>query len=1005
MSTFFEKPVVSPVFIGRAEYLMSFQRIFKQLGMEQRHIVLVSGEAGIGKSRLVAEMKAHLGSQQVRFLQGICSAQDRLLPLAPLGDLLRTLLLSDSPDEYLAQMAPFAPELIKILPDLTLWLPEVRPTPALEPEQEKRRLFSALTSFLLGLSKSYPVVLILEDLHWSDEISLEFLLFLSRQCGTRPLLLVLTYRSNELLHSLQNFLAALNRAHAAVEFALNPLNEEEMHELLRAIFQMKRPVQRTFLTALYTLTEGNPFFLEEVLKSLLASGDIFFHDGVWDRKPLETLRIPRDIAEAVQQRLGMLSEETREMVALAAVIGRQLDISLLQALIQRPQDELLSLSEAAITAQLLEETADGQLAFRHALTQQAVYKGLLVHRRKALHLTIAHQLQRHASQASKTHLADLAYHFYQAEAWSQAREYGQRAGEYALARFAPYAAVEHFTHALEATAHFSEGQLHHLYQLRGQAHEQLGHFEAAKSDFEQGLKAALAVQDHETEWHILMALAFLWTEHDYPRADDYLQSALELAEILADTQKYAFVQNLRGYWLTNAGQPAAAIPLHEEALAASHQRNEMQNIGSTLQYLALALWYCGEMQRADACNDQAIEFARTWDDKRSLANCLAMDIAFATPVLNETTYSMREPLAKRQQDIQKALALADSIEWQTGQVLIHFTASLACSSSGLLGQGLAHARLGLASAEEMENAQWTAACCYAWGLAHLLLLDPLETLPFLQRAQALARPAGSVFWIGLITATLAQASLLQGDLASAETVLAEAFPSDQTPRNLQERFLLLVWGELALAQHHPGRALLLADTLIASASGESQVYPIPALWKLRGEALCALGQIKEALHVLEEAAVEAQTQGALPLLWHIQRSLGRVYLIARQRPSARQTFAAARETITSLAASLDVEQQRVRFSQAALATLPREQALTPRQAAKQTFGGLSEREREIVLLLLEGKTKREIATAFTISRSTVSTHIGHIYDKLGISTRAQLATWAADKGLMRQLLS
>src|SRR5581483_9897566 len=110
----------------------------------------------------------------------------------------------------------------------------------------------------------------------------------------------------------------------------------------------------------------------------------------------------------------------------------------------------------------------------------------------------------------------------------QALEYGRRSGEKALALYSPQAAVEHFTHALEAAVHLPETRLAHLYRLRGQAHEHLGNFEAAQRDFEQALHVVRAVQDREMEWHILMALAFLWTQRDYPRADDYLQHALEL---------------------------------------------------------------------------------------------------------------------------------------------------------------------------------------------------------------------------------------------------------------------------------------------------------------------------------------------------------------------------------------------------------------------------------------------------------------------------------------------
>jgi tetratricopeptide (TPR) repeat protein len=680
------------------------------------------------------------------------------------------------------------------------------------------------------------------------------------------------------------------------------------------------------------------------------------------------------------------------------VFGRQVEFSLLQNLTQRPPDELLSLVETAIAAQLLVETASEQLAFRHALTRQAVYASLLAPRRRTLHLHIAQTLERQGARAIEDSLADLAFHFYQAEAWLQALEYGRRSGEKALALYSPQAAVEHFTHALEAAAHLPDAGLAHLYRLRGQAYELLGNFEAAQSDFEKALSAARALEDRETEWQILMVLAFLWTERDYPRADDYLQRALELAQALADTQKYAFVQNLRGYWLTNAGQPEAAIKLHEEALAISQERSEVQSVGSTLQYLALALMYNGDLQRADNCNDRAIAFARAWDDKRSLVNCLTQRITLASPFLHETTFSVREPLAKRLQDMQELLALADSIEWRMGQALAYYTASIACSSSGLLGQALAYAHVGLACATEIEDVQWMAACYYALGLAYLLLLDPLEALPTLEKALALARQRRSVFWIRLIPAMLARLHLLRGDLPAAEAMLTQAFSPDQTPSNLQERFLLLVWGELALARHHPDQALRLADILIVSAPGKSQDSPIAALWKLRGEALYALGRVEEALGVLEAAAAEAQRQGALPLLWQIQRSLGRAYLTTRRRRPAREVLAAAHETITSIAASLD-DEQGTRFLQAALATLPKQLPLTPLQAAKAASGGLSAREREIALLIAQGKTNREIAAALNISRSTTATHISHIYNQLGISSRAQLAAWVVDQGI------
>ncbi len=214
----FDTSTVCPVLIGREASLASFERVFEQIKSGQGKTILVSGEAGIGKSRLVAEARARVGQEQAHFLQGHCFEQDRSLPFAPLLDLLRTLLLSGSREASLRSLEPVAPELMKILPDLTLWLPEVKPTPLLEPAQEQRRLFVALTHFLLGQAEQYPLVLSIEDLHWSDDTSLEFLLYLVRHLRSRPLLLLLTYRGEEVYPALAHFLAVLDQERAASDF-------------------------------------------------------------------------------------------------------------------------------------------------------------------------------------------------------------------------------------------------------------------------------------------------------------------------------------------------------------------------------------------------------------------------------------------------------------------------------------------------------------------------------------------------------------------------------------------------------------------------------------------------------------------------------------------------------------------------------------------------------------------------------------------------------------------
>ncbi len=190
------------------------------------------------------------------------------------------------------------------------------------------------------------------------------------------------------------------------------------------------------------------------------------------------------------------------------------------------------LMKELVAAQLVVEVSAEQFAFRHALTQQAVYTGLFARERRSLHYALAQSIEQlyTPTPVLDAHLEDLAYHYYEAESWSKALEYAQRVGEKALALYAPHAAVDHFTHALFALQHLPGAQPSPVYRLRGQAYETLGDFERARGDYERALEIARAAHDRQMEWQSMTALGFLWTGHDYERAGTWFRQALALAE-------------------------------------------------------------------------------------------------------------------------------------------------------------------------------------------------------------------------------------------------------------------------------------------------------------------------------------------------------------------------------------------------------------------------------------------------------------------------------------------
>ena len=255
----------------------------------------------------------------------------------------------------------------------------------------------------------------------------------ARHLTSHRILLVLTYRSEEVDAAFTPFLAGLDRERLTTELTLTPLTNEEVEAMIRTIFLLPHALPADFLTPIYRLTEGNPFFIEEILKSLVNAGEIVYSEGRWKRKPSQSeslqvlslsdrVPLPRSVQLAVQQRLDDLSAEARDLLSLAAVTGRRFDFTLLQQVARRDEAELVHLVKELISAQLIVEEAEDEFAFRHALTRQAVYTDLLSRERRALHLLVAETLERISAGTIDAHLDDLSYHFY------AARGMGQSAG-------------------------------------------------------------------------------------------------------------------------------------------------------------------------------------------------------------------------------------------------------------------------------------------------------------------------------------------------------------------------------------------------------------------------------------------------------------------------------------------------------------------------------------------------------------------------------------------------
>ena len=447
MSTPLPQSAVCPILIGRSEELAALYDLIVDAAAGNNRVVLISGEAGIGKTRLIAEVATFAAHNGMRILRGHCFEQDRAFSYAPLIDLLRSFAAGQSPDRLAYDLGDTASELVKLLPDLATYLDNLSPSPSLNPEQEKQRLFYTLTRLCARLAAATPLLVIIEDLHWSDDTSLEFLLYLARRLTAQPLLLLFSYRTHEVEASLQHFLAELDREHVAVEMVLSPLAREHVDAMVRAIFDLTQPTTREFLDSFYALSEGNPFFVEEILKALIASGAIYFEDGEWARKPIDELQVPRSVQDAVSRRTALLGNDTRRIMTLAAVAGRRFDFSLLQSLTGYNERVLFESFKQMIAAQLVVEESAQRLAFRHALTREVIYSELLAMERIALHGRIAETIEQLYEDSIDARSGELSYHYYEAGIWPKAMAHAKAAGDRAQGLYAHDVALRHYERA------------------------------------------------------------------------------------------------------------------------------------------------------------------------------------------------------------------------------------------------------------------------------------------------------------------------------------------------------------------------------------------------------------------------------------------------------------------------------------------------------------------------------------------------------------------------------
>jgi DNA-binding CsgD family transcriptional regulator/tetratricopeptide (TPR) repeat protein len=987
--------VSCPVLVGRAAEVARLRAALERAAAGQPAVVVVAGEAGVGKTRLVAELLHDAADGGVVALTGGClDVGDGVLAYAPLVEALRQLARVIEPGELERVLGGARAELARLVPELGGPAPGGQAA-VLAPA----RLFELLLGVLHRLAGRGPLLLVVEDLHWADQSTRDLLGFLVRNLRG-GVALVATYRSDELhrRHPLRPFLAELDRGGRAERLELGRLGRRALGELVAGV--LGHEPEPGLVAEVATRSEGNPFFAEELLCA---------HQ--------EGTRLPSALRDLLLARVAALPEATQRVLEVAAVAGRRVDHELLAEVAAQPPERLVGLLREAVAHHVLVvEGGSDAYAFRHALVAEAVYDDLLPVQRGPLHAAYARALERRIEQrggaagATTAERGQLAYHWYAAHDVGRALLASVQAGQAAESAAALAEALGHYERALElweqapeATARSPLDRVTILHRAAEVANH-AGHHDRAIA------LARLALDQVDADAEPLRAGALLerlaryhWVSRDTPKAMASIERAVATIPAEPPSQELARALAAHGQLLVLLGRQGQVQARCEQAVAVARQVGARTVEGHALTTLGTSLGLLGHLEAGIANLEQGRQIAEELGEGADLCRAHAnlatilevsgraaeavdvylagVDVARQFGALGRYGPRMLPDAAI----VLLSLGRREAAERLLAEVFDLDLVSPAQRLQPLIARGRLQLWLGdLAAAQAdfsriLEESRapldpQLAAPVFA-GLAEVAAWDgrlPDARAAVADGLAALAA-ADEPYWI----TELCRAGLAVEADAAERARARHADADEQAARELAAGLL----GRIRTATTAPNvvptpgleASLLVAEAEWSRVTGPSD----PKRWARSAEAWDALSypwpaayaRWRQAEALLAQGAPRHAAAAALATAWTLVSGLG-------ERPLTAEVGSLARRARIELAPPQGKD------------------GPAPEPTTVTDELGLTDREREVLALVAQGRTNRQVAEALFISPKTAGVHVSNILAKLGVANRVEAAAVA-----------
>jgi class 3 adenylate cyclase/tetratricopeptide (TPR) repeat protein len=868
-------------FVGRTQELSVLKGYFEQAKRGRGQVVFITGEAGLGKSRLLHEFRRSVLDEPLVWLEGHCISFGKRISYLPIADIIKRdfgIEEGDHDDQIAAKVDAgtegWDEPTRKTVPYLKYLLnvdPGDEAVATMDPMERRAGILDALRALLIQESRGRPLVVLIEDLHWVDEKSEEAIAAMVDVVQSTPTLMVLTYRPGY-SHSLgeRTYFSRLALSHLPAEesaaIAERVLNVATLPEQIRTLITSKG--------------EGNPFYVEEVAKTLVESGVLRPSNGSYAlERPVEQVVVPDTIQEVILSRIDRLEQEAKEAIQLASVIGREFTARLLNR-ISDVEAELDDLLGELKTLELIYEKAyfpELSYMFKHALTHDVAYSTLLMARRKGLHRLVGAAIEELYADRLPEQYEALAHHYSEAQDWEKALEYLEKAGDKAVAAFANQDALDYYARALEAADRLGGEAVAvtpSICERSGFVRFGMGDFTGAAVDFAEMRKRAAVRGDRRTE---VMAMTLRgnadFEAHDFETAERVLQEALNLAG--NDVPEASFLVNSTLLFLN------AVLNRREEmahyAARADDLMSEVTDPFARWQFeflKGMAPHWMGHYEPALEVNLASRHFA----EESHVAVAVVWHLweeSLMRGARGEYTRALRI--------LEELLTFSDRIGDTSGKARVLNT-------------------IGWIHGELQNHAE-----AMTWNQKSIEAAQDIKAYSKIEiEANARLNLADSLMALG-------RADEAEEHFQWVEKVVRNPRPPELWMLWRYAQHLFHSYGELWLQRGDAEKALSYADECLELAEKSESRKIIVKARRLRGQALMALRQVKQPERDIDSAIQLAQEVGNPPQLWKTYVALGDLRKAQRREKEAREAYGEALAVIKRVAEGLEDEKLRETF--------------------------------------------------------------------------------------------